>query len=61
MVSQVTPISVGSSVKNQASIGMPLRLRSNPLLPPRYNALNSSIANPAQGPSRGPTCWSNWV
>jgi hypothetical protein len=59
MVPQVTPIYVGSSVKNQAYIGMPLPLISNLSLPPRYNALNSSIANPAQGPSRGPT--STWV
>jgi len=40
-------------VITQAPIGMPLLLRSNPSLPPRYNALNTSISIPAQNPSGG--------
>jgi hypothetical protein len=40
-------------VITQAPIGTPLPLRSNPSLPPRYNALNTSIANPTQNPSGG--------
>jgi hypothetical protein len=53
MVPQATPVSAGNTVITQAPIGTPLPLRSNPSLPPGYNALNTSIANPTQNPSRG--------
>ena len=53
MVPQDTHVSIGSVVITQAPIGTTLLLRSNPSLPPGYNALNTSIANPAQNPSRG--------
>jgi hypothetical protein len=49
MVPQVTHVSSRSTMPTQAPIVMPLPLRSNPSLPPGYNALNSSIANPTQG------------
>jgi hypothetical protein len=54
-VPQVAPFSVGSSVTIQAPIGTPLPSRPNPSLPPGYNALSSSITNPTQGPSGGPS------
>jgi hypothetical protein len=54
IVLQVTPFFVESSVTIKAPIGTPLSSRSNPSLPPRYNSL-SSITNPTQGPSRGPS------
>jgi hypothetical protein len=54
MVPQVTHVSVESVVITQDPIGTPLPLRSNPSLPPRYNTLNTSIANPSQNPSGGP-------
>jgi hypothetical protein len=54
-VPQVAHFSTGSSGTIQALIGTPLPLRSNPSLPPRYNALSSSIPNPTQGPSGGPS------
>jgi hypothetical protein len=53
-VPQVTHVYVGSLVITQAPIGTPLPPRSNPSLPPRYNALNTSIANTTQGMSGGP-------
>jgi hypothetical protein len=40
-------------ITTQYDIRMPLLLISNLSLPPGYNALNNSIANPTQGPSRG--------
>jgi len=54
LVPQVTPVSIGSAMSTEAPIGTPLPLRSNPSLPPGYNSLDSSIANPTQGPFRGP-------
>jgi hypothetical protein len=54
-VPQVAPFSVRSSVTIQDPIGTPLPLRSNPSLTPRYNALSSSIPNPTQSPSGGPS------
>jgi hypothetical protein len=53
MVPQATTVSTGNVVITQAPIGTPLPLRSNPSLPPGYNALNTSIAIPAQNPSGG--------
>jgi hypothetical protein len=54
LVSQDTPICDGSAVITQDHIGTPLPLRSNPSLPPGYNALNTSIYNPSENPSLGP-------
>jgi hypothetical protein len=53
-VPQVTHVYVESPVITQAPIGMPLPPRSSPSLPPGYNALNTSIANPSQSPSGWP-------
>jgi hypothetical protein len=53
MVPQATHVSFGSAVITQAPIGTPLLLRPNSSLPPRYHALNMSIANPAQNPFKG--------
>jgi len=47
IVPQVTPISIKSSLRTQDPIGKPFLLRSNPSLTPRYNTLNSYIANPS--------------
>jgi hypothetical protein len=54
MVSQAMPVSAGNTVITQAPIGTLLPPRSNPSLPPGYNALNTSIANPTQNPTGGP-------
>jgi hypothetical protein len=54
-VPQVAPFSARILVTIQAPIGTPLPSRSNPSLPPRYNALIISITNPTQGPSREPS------
>jgi hypothetical protein len=53
MVPQVTHVSTRSLVITQAPIRMLLPPRSSPSLPLGYNALNTSIANPAQSPSKG--------
>jgi hypothetical protein len=53
IVPQVTTVSIRNVVITQAPIGTPLPLRSNPSLPPGYNALNNSIAIPTQNPSGG--------
>jgi hypothetical protein len=53
MVPQATPVSVGSAIITQDPIGTPLPLRPNLSLPPGYHALNTSIDNPVQNPSRG--------
>jgi hypothetical protein len=53
VVPQVTHVFVRSLVITQALIGMPLPSRSSPSLPLGYNALNTSISNPSQSPSRG--------
>jgi hypothetical protein len=53
MVPKAMPVCVGNTVITQAPIGTPLPLRSNLSLPPGHNALNTSIANPAQNPSGG--------
>jgi hypothetical protein len=55
MVPQATPISARNMVITQDIIGTPLMFRSNMSLPPWYNALNTSIANPTHNPS----CLSN--
>jgi hypothetical protein len=53
MVPQATTISTGNVVITQDPIGTPLLLRSNPSLPPEYNALNTSIDIPTHNPSSG--------
>jgi hypothetical protein len=54
MVPQAMPVSAGNAVITHTPIGTLLLIRSNLSLPPRYNSLNTSIANPSQNPSRGP-------
>jgi hypothetical protein len=44
MVPQAMTVSIGNVVITQDLIGTPLPLRSNPSLPPGYNALNTSIS-----------------
>jgi hypothetical protein len=53
MVPRATVVSTKNVVITQAPIGTPLPPRPNPLLPPRYRALNTSISIPTQVPSRG--------
>jgi len=53
MVLQATHVSTKNVFITQAPIGEPLSLRSNPSLPPGYNALNTSISIPTQNPSGG--------
>jgi hypothetical protein len=53
MVPHAMTVSTRNVVITQDPIGTPLPLRSNPSLPPGYNALNTSIAIPTQNPSRG--------
>jgi hypothetical protein len=53
MVLQDATISTGNVVISQDPIGTPIPLIPNPSLPPGYNALNTSIAIPAQNPSEG--------
>jgi hypothetical protein len=53
MVPKDTHVFAESEVITQDPIGKPLPLISNPSLPPGYNALNKSIANPSQNPSGG--------
>jgi hypothetical protein len=55
MVPQTTMVSTINVVINQYPIGTPFSPRPNPSLPPGYNALNPSIAIPAQNPSEGLT------
>jgi hypothetical protein len=47
MVPQAMTISTGNVVITQAPIGTPLSFIPNTLLPPGYNALNTSIVTPA--------------
>jgi hypothetical protein len=52
MVPNDTIIPTKTMVASQAPIGTPLSPRPYPSLPPRYNALNSSISIPTHVPSR---------
>jgi hypothetical protein len=53
MVPQAMTVSTGNVVIPQDPIRTPLLLRPNPSLPPRYNALNTSISITTQNPSGG--------